>query len=715
MTLNSGMENCKSSRDPITNKLINRIEKLEDDISSLNENVNTENINAEDVYASSLESGIATIRQLSSDNINATAIEASDVNTRTLTADKASIDSLDKDVTISGNVKAKDISADKLSVTDLELENRTFPSLNVTGDTVLSKATAEEVEVSKLKVTEDLELNDGINIGSFTADSASINDAVIGNINNVDITSSNIETKTLESDDITADNITSDNVNSTTVNAENVAATHTKTNDIDAGVYKRNDSFYINIDIEPGAIGIIKLPKFDGTGKFYFVNENNESVISLTIINNRTEMQSTLVNYSQRGLYLTDINIGTDSHIYFGISDQPNIKKMYYTLDINNDFVEVPEQLPGVTTFDNIDIDYNYVPEFLNRVVILGSPLMDRVNNWGLDIQGVLNATSMQFPTILKVPELEVTGEALFRDNIRVLGKIDGELNSKLTLVVKTNEEGDVVDSVDYDNFEPAIVDLIDKAYKDDEGNVLKSTYLKIEDAENDYVKKTQIGAASTEDYTGVCPLDENGQIPISYLPTDALVFKSLWNAETNTPTIADGTGTKGDFYICNVAGSQDLGSGLIEFSTNDTVIYDGTVWHRVASSSTRTELLNIIGNSSRTNTGLMTAEQFVKLDEIEPKAEVNVQSDWNETDDTKDEFIKNKPKLEDVALTGEFKDLKTKPELESSVGKITLKDSSGWKTECDIPALKVVALTLSQYQALESKDPHTVYAITGE
>lgn len=715
MTLNSGMENCKSSRDPITNKLIKRIEKLEDDISSLNENVNTENINAEDVYASSLESGIATIRQLSSDNIISSAIEASDVNTRTLTADKASIDSLDKDVTISGNVKAKDISADKLSVTDLELENRTFPSLNVTGDTVLSKATAEEVEVSKLKVTEDLELNDGINIGSFTADSASINDAVIGNINNVDITSSNIETKTLESDDITADNITSDNVNSTTVNAENVAATHTKTNDIDAGVYKRNDSFYINIDIEPGAIGIIKLPKFDGTGKFYFVNENNESVISLTIINNRTEMQSTLVNYSQRGLYLTDINIGTDSHIYFGISDQPNIKKMYYTLDINNDFVEVPEQLPGVTTFDNIDIDYNYVPEFLNRVVILGSPLMDRVNNWGLDIQGVLNATSMQFPTILKVPELEVTGEALFRDNIRVLGKIDGELNSKLTLVVKTNEEGDVVDSVDYDNFEPAIVDLIDKAYKDDEGNVLKSTYLKIEDAENDYVKKTQIGAASTEDYTGVCPLDENGQIPISYLPTDALVFKSLWNAETNTPTIADGTGTKGDFYICNVAGSQDLGSGLIEFSTNDTVIYDGTVWHRVASSSTRTELLNIIGNSSRTNTGLMTAEQFIKLDEIEPKAEVNVQSDWNETDDTKDEFIKNKPKLEDVALTGEFKDLKTKPELESSVGKVTLKDSSGWKTECDIPALKVVALTLSQYQALESKDPHTVYAITGE
>ena len=158
MTLNSGMEtgmeNCKSLRDPVTDKLIKRIEKLEDDISSLNENVNTENINAENVYTSSLESDIASVKQLSSDNINATSVEANDVNTRTLTADKASIDTLDKDVTVNGDVKAKDISADKLSVTDLEVENRTFPSLNVTGDTVLNKTTAEEVETKKLKVTE---------------------------------------------------------------------------------------------------------------------------------------------------------------------------------------------------------------------------------------------------------------------------------------------------------------------------------------------------------------------------------------------------------------------------------------------------------------------------------------------------------------------------------------------------------------------------------
>ena len=707
MTLNSGMESCKSLIDPITNKLIKRIEKIEDDISSLNENVNTENINAENVYTSSLESDIAIVKQLSSDNINATAVEASDVNTRTLTADKASIDTLEKDVTVNGDVKAKDISADKLSVTDLELENRTFPSLNVTGDTVLNKSTAEEVETKKLKVTEELELNDGINLGSFTANSGSINNAIISNINSVDITSSDIKTKTLESDDITADNITSGNVNSTTVNAESVAAAHTQTNDLDAGVYKRNDSFYINIDIEPGANGIIKLPKFDGTGKFYFVDSEENSVISITVINNKTELQSTLVNYSQKGLYLTDINMGTDGHIYFGISDQGNIKKMYYTLDINNDFIEVPIQMPGVTSFDNIDIAYEYAPQYRTRVVILGDD--KHVNDYGLDIIGLLNPKSLQFPEIAKVPGLEVDNDALIHNDLTVEGNISGKLTNSINILV---DDGMYKP---FDNTESVYIDVVYKAICDDEENEIKTTYLKINDAIATYVNKNQIGAQTTSEATGVCPLDENGLIPVNRLPTESLVFKGLWNASINEPVLSDATGMKGDFYICSVAGTQNLGSGNITFSENDTVIHDGTIWHRVASSSTRTELLNIIGNSSETDIGLMTPESFNKLKGIEEGAEVNVQADWSQTDTTKDDFIKNKPNLTKSALSGKFEDLKTKPNLESSVGKITLKDSSGWKTECSIPALSVVTLTLSQYQALGHKDPNTVYAITGE
>lgn len=707
MTLNSGMENCKSLRDPITNKLIKRIEKIEDEVSSLNESVNTENVNAENVYTSTLESDIASISQLKSDNINATSVEATDVNTRTLTADKASIDVLDKSVTVNGDVKAKNISADKLSVTDLEVVNRTFPSLNVTGDTVLNKATAEETVTKKLKVTGELELADGISLDHFTAGSAIIEDAVITHIGSNSIETINAKTETFEAKDITTDTVTSGNVNSTTVNAESVAAAHTQTNDIDAGVYKRNDSFYINIDIEPGAKGIIKLPKFDGTGKFYFVDGEENSVISLTVINNKTELQSTLVNYSQKGLYLTDINMGTDGHIYFGISDQSNIKKMYYTLDINNDFIEVPIQMSGVTSFDNIDIAYEYAPQYRTRVVILGDP--NAVNDYGLDVNGLLNPKSLQFPEIAKVPGLEVDNDALIHNDLTVEGTINGKLANKIGILVDKDLYKE------YDNTEAVAIDVVYKAICDDEENEIKTTYLKINDAIATYVNKNQIGAQTTENATGVCPLDENGLIPVNRLPTESLVFKGLWDASTNEPVLSDATGMKGDFYICSTAGTQNLGSGEITFSENDTVIHDGTVWHRVASSSTRTELLNIIGNSSETEIGLMTPEQFNKLKGIEEGAEVNVQADWNQTDNTKDDFIKNKPDLTESALSGKFEDLKTKPELESSVGKITLKDSSGWKTECAIPALSVVTLTLSQYQALDPKDPNTVYAITGE
>lgn len=707
MTLNSGMENCKSLRDPITNKLIKRIEKIEDEVSSLNESVNTENVNAENVYTSTLESDIASISQFKSDNINATAVEASDVNTRTLTADKASINTLEKGVTVNGDVKANNISADKLSVTDLEVENRTFPSLNVTGDTVLNKATAEETVTKKLKVTENLELVNGISLGSFTADSAIIEDAVITHIGSNSIESINSKAETFEAKDITADNITSGNVNSNTVNAKNVAAAHTQTNDIDAGVYKRNDSFYINIDIEPGAKGIIKLPKFDGTGKFYFVDEEGTSVISLTVINNKTELQSTLVNYSQKGLYLTDINMGTDGHIYFGISDQSKVNKMYYTLDINNDFIEVPVQMPTVTSFDNIDIAYEYVPQYRTRVVILGDP--NAVNDYGLDVNGLLNPKSLQFPEIAKVPGLEVDNDALIHNDLTVEGTITGKLANKIGILVDKDLYKE------YDNTETVAIDVVYKAICDDEENEIKTTYLKINDAIATYVNKNQIGAQTTAEATGVCPLDENGLIPVNRLPTESLVFKGLWNASTNEPVLSDSTGMKGDFYICSTTGTQNLGSGEITFSENDTVIHDGTVWHRVASSSTRTELLNIIGNSSETDIGLMTPESFNKLKGIEEGAEVNVQADWNQADKTKDDFIKNKPDLTESALSGKFEDLKTKPELESSVGKITLKDSSGWKTECSIPALSVVTLTLSQYQALDPKDPNTVYAITGE
>lgn len=63
-----------------------------------------------------------------------------------------------------------------------------------------------------------------------------------------------------------------------------------------------------------------------------------------------------------------------------------------------------------------------------------------------------------------------------------------------------------------------------------------------------------------------------NGRVPYSQLPESAMEFKGTWNASTNTPTITQGTGTNGDFYVVAVAGTWNSTS----FNVNDRILFDG-------------------------------------------------------------------------------------------------------------------------------------------
>ena len=81
----------------------------------------------------------------------------------------------------------------------------------------------------------------------------------------------------------------------------------------------------------------------------------------------------------------------------------------------------------------------------------------------------------------------------------------------------------------------------------------------------------------------GVVPLNSATKIDTIYLPSGGPVYQGTWDAFTNTPTLADGTGTAGDLYIVSVAGTQDLGSGSITFAIGDEAVYNGTIWQRVA------------------------------------------------------------------------------------------------------------------------------------
>lgn len=108
-------------------------------------------------------------------------------------------------------------------------------------------------------------------------------------------------------------------------------------------------------------------------------------------------------------------------------------------------------------------------------------------------------------------------------------------------------------------------------------------------------------------------PLLKNG---LDYFITDnSLKYQGTWNASTNTPTLADGTGDAGDWYKVSVAGSQDLGSGSIDFSVGDWVIYSSAnVWEKLDSGNVPAD--EVIYDNAGTNLSATTAQAaFTELD----------------------------------------------------------------------------------------------------
>lgn len=60
-----------------------------------------------------------------------------------------------------------------------------------------------------------------------------------------------------------------------------------------------------------------------------------------------------------------------------------------------------------------------------------------------------------------------------------------------------------------------------------------------------------------------------------------ALNYKGTWNASTNTPTLASGVGTKGDYYVVSVAGTTTL-DGISNWGIGDWAVFNGSTWQRV-------------------------------------------------------------------------------------------------------------------------------------
>ena len=95
----------------------------------------------------------------------------------------------------------------------------------------------------------------------------------------------------------------------------------------------------------------------------------------------------------------------------------------------------------------------------------------------------------------------------------------------------------------------------------------------------SDYVATATKGVAN-----GVASLDGSGTVPVSQLPAavlGALSYQGTWNASTNTPTLTSSVGTKGYYYVVNVAGSTNL-NGITDWQVGDWAVYNGTAWQKI-------------------------------------------------------------------------------------------------------------------------------------
>lgn len=82
---------------------------------------------------------------------------------------------------------------------------------------------------------------------------------------------------------------------------------------------------------------------------------------------------------------------------------------------------------------------------------------------------------------------------------------------------------------------------------------------------------------------------------------TGAITYRGTWNASTNTPTLASGVGTQGDYYVVSVAGSTNL-DGITDWQIGDWAVFNGSVWQKVDNTDAVTSV------NGQTGTVVLTA-----------------------------------------------------------------------------------------------------------
>lgn len=177
--------------------------------------------------------------------------------------------------------------------------------------------------------------------------------------------------------------------------------------------------------------------------------------------------------------------------------------------------------------------------------------------------------------------------------------------------------------------------------------------------------------------------------ISVSVNTTDYKITTTLKDQDGNTLGTAQVIDLPLESVVVN--GSYDSTNKKIVLTLQNGNTIDIPVADLIAglqSEITSTNMLDadLVDDSTSTNK-FVTAAQITKLNGIAAGAEVNVQSDWSQTNSSADDYIKNKPSLAAVATSGAYSDLSGTPSLATVATSGSYNDLSNKPT---IPAAQV-------------------------
>jgi hypothetical protein len=154
--------------------------------------------------------------------------------------------------------------------------------------------------------------------------------------------------------------------------------------------------------------------------------------------------------------------------------------------------------------------------------------------------------------------------------------------------------------------------------------------------------------------------------ISVSLNTTDYKMTTTLKDQDGNTLGTAQVIDLPLESVVVN--GSYDATNKKIVLtlqsgSTIDIPVADLVAGLQSEITSTNKLASDLVDDTNQTHK-FMTSAEKTKLSGIAAGAEVNVQSDWDQTTTTADDYIKNKPTLATVATSGSYNDLSNKPTI---------------------------------------------------